>query len=104
MLAYQWAVVGVSPFWGGVVVGGKGGAMMMVMRWGTVVPVYALRFLVVVAVHRTGSALPQIAGERLEWDCDGASAPPPQPQIPHITPVRTHGAEVEALASHRGVL
>ena len=38
VLAYQWAVVGVSPFWGGVVVGGKGGAMMMVLRWGTVVP------------------------------------------------------------------
>ena len=83
-------------------VGGKGGAMMMVVRWGTAVPVYALRLFIV--VHRTGSALPQIAGERLEWDCDGASAPPPQPQIPHITHVRTHGAEVQAPASHRGVL
>ena len=30
-MAYQWAVVGVSPFRGGVVVGGKGGAMMMVL-------------------------------------------------------------------------
>ena len=76
--------------------------MMMVGARGG--PVYALRFIVVVAVHRAGSALPQIAGVRLEWDCDGASAPPPQPQIPHITHAQTNGAEVEALASHRGVL
>ena len=64
VLAYQWAVVGVSPFRGGVVVGGKGGAMMMVVRWGPGGPVYALRFLVVVvvAVHCAGSTLPQFTG------------------------------------------
>ena len=81
-----------------MVVGGKGGVviMMMVGARGR-----SLRepLFVVVAVHRSGSALPLTGGVQQEWDCDGSGAPPPQPQIPHRPHVQTHGAEVGALAS-----
>ena len=45
-------------------VGGKGGVVVMMMAVGRAGPllVYALRFIVVVAVHRTGNTLPLAAG------------------------------------------
>ena len=95
-------VVGVSPFGGGVVVGGKGGVMMMVVWRAGPLQVYALRLFVVVAVHRTSLPYPCWPARLGNGNDNGASAPPPQPQIPHITPVRTHCAEVVTPASHRG--
>ena len=63
-----WWVLEVSPFAVAkfllevAVVGGKGGVMMMLMWWGPGGPVYALRFIVVVAVHSRCTTLPQFTG------------------------------------------
>ena len=61
VLAYQWAVVGVSPFWGGAVVGGKGGVVVMMMVGARGRSLREPPF-VVIAVHRSGSTLPQFTG------------------------------------------
>ena len=51
--------------------------------------------------HRT--VLPYPSSPACDWngDTNGASATPPTAPNPHITPVQTHGAEVDALANFR---
>ena len=78
----------VSPFAVGLVAGGKGGVVVMMMVGARGRSLREPPF-VVVAAHRSGIALPLTGGVQQEWECDGASAPPPQPQIPQNT-VQTH--------------
>ena len=89
----------VSPFAVGLVAGGKGGVVVMMMVWGPGGPVYALRLSSLTTalcyptpVHRRVTGMGTLTEQ---------VRPPPQPQIPHITPVQTHGAEVDALANFR---